>query len=420
MSATLKLAAIAILALGIVGCSGLNRRRAEKAIDAGQYDVADRLLQDVLRRNPGDAEAHLLAGKMLLKIDRTEVGDRELAMAAAADPSLKPRIARLYFDIGSGAQADDRLQHYLATAAKFDPQIAPTISDWVLRTAKSLFDRRKREKALEIAQAAVGIDHASRTRLGAFLIEGAKTCAEQNEDGLASQYTAAACAVGPDQVKAAARMMAQLKSQGRDRSPGTGSWDTARCLCQAIQANPSLTRDDEEFAWLMYSGVFQGTGEYLKLFPNGKHAAEARSGLRKTRTAPSPCVEILEPGVPGGIPGGVIGGVLGNDSPPPPRAAVPQVQTIRVGQNVERSNLITEVPPVYPALAKAARIQGTVRFTVRIGTVGRVESLQLVSGHPLLVAAAQDAVKQWVYRPTLLNGEPVRVETQVEVVFRLQ
>jgi TonB family protein len=223
-------------------------------------------------------------------------------------------------------------------------------------------------------------------------------------------------------------MIAQLKSQGRDRFAGARSWDTARCLCQAIQANPSLPRDDEDFAWLMYSGVFQSTGEYLKLFPNGKHAAEARGGLRKTRTAPSPCVETPDPGVPGeivggvpgGIPGGVIGGVLGTDSLPPTRPAAPQVQAIRIGQNVARSKLLTEVPPVYPALAKQARIQGTVRFTVQIGTAGRVESIQLISGHPLLVSAAQDAVKQWVYQPTLLNGEPVRVETQLDVVFRLE
>jgi hypothetical protein len=171
MCATLKLAAMAIVALGIVGCSGLNRRRAEKAIDAGEYGVAGRLLQEVLRRNPGDAEAHLLAGKMLLLTDRTEEGDRELAAAAVLAPSLKPRIARIYFDTGvrwvegrsSAAppptpplppgsrpavvrvapwnfdievQADDRLQHYLANAAKLDPQIAPAISDSVLKTAK--------------------------------------------------------------------------------------------------------------------------------------------------------------------------------------------------------------------------------------------------------------------------------------------
>ena len=75
--------------------------------------------------------------------------------------------------------------------------------------------------------------------------------------------------------------------------------------------------------------------------------------------------------------------------------------------------------PTYPPLAKQARIQGTVRFTAIIGKDGTIQNLQLVSGHPLLVPAAQDAVKQWVYKPTLLNGEPVEVITQIDVNFTL-
>jgi TonB family protein len=327
-----------------------------------------------------------------------------------------------------GVSADDRLQNYLANAAKFDPKIVPAISDWVLKTAKSQLDRQESRDALGIAKAAPVVDPASRTRIATFLVEGAKTCAERNEDGMAVQYAEAACAVGPDQVKAAARMMAQLNSLGRDRFSGSLSGNATRCFCQAVQADPALTRDDEEFTWLLYSGVFQATGEYLKLFPNGKYATEARSALPRRGTAPSPCDETLDPGIPGGVvggvPGGVMGGVLGgvidsNNIPPPPRPSAPQVRSIRVGQNVARANLVTEVPPVYPPLAKQARIQGTVRFAVRIGTSGRVENIQAISGHPLLVPSAQDAVRQWVYRPTLLNGEPVTVETQVDVVFQL-
>ena len=94
-------------------------------------------------------------------------------------------------------------------------------------------------------------------------------------------------------------------------------------------------------------------------------------------------------------------------------------QRIRVGGNVQAANLIRKVTPVYPPLAKQARIQGTVRFTAIIGKDGTIQNLQLVSGHPLLVAAAQEAVKQWVYKPTLLNGEPVEVVTQIDVNFTL-
>ena len=70
-------------------------------------------------------------------------------------------------------------------------------------------------------------------------------------------------------------------------------------------------------------------------------------------------------------------------------------------------------------MAKQARIQGTVKFTAIIGKDGTIQNLQLVSGHPLLVAAAQSAVSQWQYRPTLLNGEPVEVVTQIDVNFTL-
>jgi protein TonB len=75
--------------------------------------------------------------------------------------------------------------------------------------------------------------------------------------------------------------------------------------------------------------------------------------------------------------------------------------------------------PAYPPLAKQARIQGTVRFTAIIAANGSIQSLQVISGHPLLVPSAMEAVKQWVYQPTLLNGEPVEVVTQIDVNFTL-
>ena len=73
----------------------------------------------------------------------------------------------------------------------------------------------------------------------------------------------------------------------------------------------------------------------------------------------------------------------------------------------------------YPPLAKQARIQGTVRFNAVIGKDGTIQNLTLVSGHPLLVPSATEAVHQWVYQPTLLNGEPVEVVTQIDVNFTL-
>jgi len=132
-------------------------------------------------------------------------------------------------------------------------------------------------------------------------------------------------------------------------------------------------------------------------------------------------------GVPGGSAGGVIGGILGGvpstaPPPPPPKKVEEKPKTperIRVGGNVQAANLIRKVTPVYPPLAKQARVQGTVRFSAIIGKDGAIQNLQLVSGHPLLVPAATEAVKQWVYKPTLLNGEPVEVITQIDVNFTL-
>jgi protein TonB len=103
--------------------------------------------------------------------------------------------------------------------------------------------------------------------------------------------------------------------------------------------------------------------------------------------------------------------------PPEPKPASKTPQ--RIGGAVAQANLIHQVQPVYPPLARSARIQGTVEFTAVISTAGTIENLQLVSGHPLLINAARDAVLQWRYRPTLLNGSPVEVVTQISVKFSL-
>lgn len=92
---------------------------------------------------------------------------------------------------------------------------------------------------------------------------------------------------------------------------------------------------------------------------------------------------------------------------------------IRVGGNVQSEKIISKVRPVYPPLAKQARIQGTVRFAVVIAANGTVKDVQLIAGHPLLAEAAKEAVEKWVYQTTLLNGNPVEVITQVDVNFTL-
>ena len=94
-------------------------------------------------------------------------------------------------------------------------------------------------------------------------------------------------------------------------------------------------------------------------------------------------------------------------------------QRAQVGAPQMADRIVTKIAPIYPRIARQARIQGTVILQVQINKTGDVESMQLFSGHPMLAPAAIDAVKQWKYKPYLLNGEPVEVETQVQVNFTL-
>jgi periplasmic protein TonB len=128
-------------------------------------------------------------------------------------------------------------------------------------------------------------------------------------------------------------------------------------------------------------------------------------------------------GVPGGIGGGSAGGVLGgiiggvgSNLPPPPKATPSR---IRVGGNVIAASLVHQVMPLYPPIAKTAHVTGTVVLHAIIGKDGTVQNLEYVSGPPLLMKNAMDAVRQWRYKPTMLNGEPVEVDTTISVVFTL-
>jgi protein TonB len=106
-------------------------------------------------------------------------------------------------------------------------------------------------------------------------------------------------------------------------------------------------------------------------------------------------------------------------APAPPGQRKSNSGPVRVGGNVAAANLVHRVQPAYPQLAKAARVQGAVEFTAIISKEGNIGNLTLVRGHPLLVAAAREAVLQWKYRPTLLNGQPVEVVTDITVNFTL-
>jgi len=129
----------------------------------------------------------------------------------------------------------------------------------------------------------------------------------------------------------------------------------------------------------------------------------------------------MEGVVPGGVPGGVASSVITEIAravPPPVVKPSPPVK-LRVSSGVAAGMLVYQVKPQYPPLAMQARIQGTVVLQAVIGKDGRVRDLHLISGHPMLVPAAMEAVKLWRYRPYLLNEEPVEVDTQINVNFTL-
>ncbi len=141
------------------------------------------------------------------------------------------------------------------------------------------------------------------------------------------------------------------------------------------------------------------------------------------------------PYVIGALPGdgraggtGILGDVLNMVDRTPPLPAPPRVEPkpvektperIRLGGQVLLGRLASRVEPVYPRIAIQARIAGEVRLDAVVGTDGRVRELHVLSGHPMLVQAAVDAVRQWIFQPTLLNGVPVEVSAPVTVTFRL-
>jgi protein TonB len=151
--------------------------------------------------------------------------------------------------------------------------------------------------------------------------------------------------------------------------------------------------------------------------------------VHRTHEAPPPPVSTTG-GVLGGVPGGVVGGVpggvfsevLGGARSVPIVAKTPEpmpVKRIRVAARVAEANLIHDVTPQYPPQAGRARIEGTVVLLAVIGTDGSVKDVRIESGLPILAQAAMDAVKQWRYKPYMVDGEPVEVDSRITINFTL-
>ena len=166
----------------------------------------------------------------------------------------------------------------------------------------------------------------------------------------------------------------------------------------------------------------------VKIIPKVQAAPQE---MVQPKAIPRQVAMIKEEAVPTNLAGGVVGGVgesMGSNTgmmsalsaaPPPPPPPPPPPERVRVGGSVQGAKLVSQAKPVYPPLARQARIQGTVRLEADISKDGTIENLKVISGHPLLIQAALDAVKQWRYQPTMLNGVAVEVVTTVDVNFTL-
>ena len=139
---------------------------------------------------------------------------------------------------------------------------------------------------------------------------------------------------------------------------------------------------------------------------------------------PEEVVGLAQEGVPGGVeggvPGGVLGGVVGGLPTAPPPPPPPPTAPVRVGGNIKPPTKTKDVRPVYPPIAQSARVSGVVIIEATIGADGRVKDAKVLRSIPLLDQAAVDAVKQWVFTPTLLNGVPVPVIMSVTLNFTQQ
>jgi protein TonB len=151
--------------------------------------------------------------------------------------------------------------------------------------------------------------------------------------------------------------------------------------------------------------------------------------VHKTQEAPPPPVSTTD-GAVGGVPGGVIGGIPGetlSEAPDSTRSAPvpvktfdpPPVKRIHVASRVVEANLIHDVAPQYPPEAGRARIEGTVVLLAVIGTDGSVKDVRVENGLPILAQAAIDAVRQWRYKPYMIDGEPVEVDSRITINFTL-
>ena len=381
------------------GAAGDLLKRGEQAFDRGDYATATAEFQAAVRFEPDNLEAKLsLAGAFMAQY------------VPGTDPS-SPFLA--------GAK-----QQYQDVLAR-DASNRKALKNMMILMATS----RQFAEAREWAQKAIQAD---------------STCTE-------CYYTAGFVdwsITYPDYMQARAAAGMRPQDSGFIPDPGLREnlrtqhgghiEDGLRMLQGALQLQPVYS-DAMAYINLLYrikAAMADNTADYTALTAQAddwvgqaldakrKEHAAAQTGASPNRSAstwmatpppPPPPPPPPGQGVPGGVGVGVAGGVRDGVHQ---RVGVGQgVERIQVEGNIQQAQLLRQVPPAYPPAAAQAGVSGTVRLGAVIGKDGTIKNLEVLSGHPLLIPAALDAVKQWTYKPTLLNGEPVEVLTSINVTF---
>lgn len=232
-------------------------------------------------------------------------------------------------------------------------------------------------------------------------------------------------------------LVSGAKSRPRNPWAAFGSVGLLALLLLVLVVIPLLHTDPlpkRETLTILYvppaAAAFNSSGFTARTstFRNNPATPRISSAVHETQETPSPPVDTAG-GVVGGVPGGVVGGIpdglLGEvlrspgDAPALAKTPTPAPKRIRVSAQVAEANLIHDVTPQYPPEAGRERIEGTVVLLAVIGKDGTVQNVRVQSGLSMLAQAAIEAVKQWRYRPYLLNGKPVEIDSQITITFNL-
>ena len=358
-------------------------KQAEAAYNRGDYKGAAELFENAVRVEPANLKAKLLLANTLL---------REYMPGPGADNTLASRARQQYLDV-------------LAVDAKNRPALQGLM---LLDTNTKQFDEA-RAWALKAIQ-------ADPTNTGAYYTLGFLDWATTYPD-----YAGARQAAGMKPQDSGIIPDAALRQRVRTQH-GSQIEDGFRMLQIAIQLDPDYS-DAMAYMNLLYrieAGIADTAAQSADAVAKADNwVAQALDAKRRQAQSPRPAARPLDVDAPAIVP--LIAPPPPPPPPPPPDASQARMEApgaIRVSGESQQAKLVKQVPPVYPEAARQAGTSGIVRLGVVITKEGRVRDIRVMTGPGRdLDAAAMQAVSQWVYQPTLLNGEPVEVVTTVDVNF---